>query len=109
MFSRPTNYSVQRDVSDENGIGAFTGKRQTFGWQATTEVNSALTLVYGADTMLEKAAYSNLPGGIADTRISGAFAQALWASNDQLDISATARLDHNSTFGSFATGRVALS
>lgn len=103
-----TVYHVGRNVSDENGVGSFEGNRQTFGWQATTEVNEALTLVYGLDTMLEEAKYSNLPGGVADTRISGIFAQALWAVNGQLDISATARLDHNSTFGSFETGRVAL-
>lgn len=103
-----TSYRVRRDVSDENGVGTFTGNRQTFGWQATTEVNEALTLVYGADTMQEKATYTSLTGGKADTRISGAFGQALWAVNGQLDISATARIDHNSTFGSFETGRLAL-
>lgn len=103
-----TSYAIGRDFSDENGIGKFDGQRTTFSWQATTELNDALTLVYGADTMLEKARYSNLPGGLADTRISGAFAQALWAANSQLDVSATARIDRNSTFGSFATGRLAL-
>lgn len=103
-----TRYAIGRDISDENGIGSFDGQRTTFSWQATTEINDALSLVYGADTMLEKAEYSNLPGGVADTRISGAFAQALWAVNGQLDISATARVDHNSTFGSFPTGRVAM-
>ena len=103
-----TSYSIGRDISDENGIGKFDGQRTTFSWQATTDLNDALTLVYGADTMLEKARYSNLPGGVADTRISGAFAQALWAANSQLDVSATARIDRNSTFGSFATGRLAL-
>ena len=103
-----THYRIGRDVTDWSGLSTFDGRRTTFGWQATTEVNEALTLVYGADTMLEKGAYSNLPAGTAETRISGAFAQALWAVNGQLDISATARVDHNSDFGSFETGRVAL-
>jgi vitamin B12 transporter len=103
-----TSYAIGRDISDENGIGQFDGQRTTFSWQATTELNDALILVYGADTMLENANYSNLPGGIADTRISGAFSQALWAANSQMDISATARIDRNSTFGSFPNGRLAL-
>lgn len=104
-----THYRIDRDVSDWRGLSSFSGQRTTFGWQATTELNQGLTLVYGADTMLEKATYTNLPAGQAETRISGAFGQALWAVNDQLDISATARVDHNSTFGNFNTGRLALS
>ena len=104
-----TNYQVGREITDDNGFNTFDGSRLTFGWQATTEISDALTLVYGADTMLEEAEYSQLPGGIADTRLSGAFAQALWAVNGQLDISATARIDNNSSFGNFETARVALS
>ena len=97
------------DVAYGNFLSTFDGSRSTFGWQATTELSEAVTLVYGADTMLETAQYSNLPVGIADTRLSGAFAQALWAMNAQFDVSATARVDRNSDFGSFETGRLALS
>jgi vitamin B12 transporter len=103
-----TSYAIGRDISDENGIGKFDGQRTTFSWQATTELNKVLTLVYGMDTMQEKAKYSNLPGGVADTRISGAFAQALWAVNGRLDVSATARMDDHSSFGNFETGRLSV-
>jgi vitamin B12 transporter len=103
-----TRYQVGREVSDENGFNTFDGSRTTVSWQATTDLSDALTLVYGADTMLEEAEYSPLPSGIADTRISGAFGQALWAVNGQLDVSATARLDNNSSFGTFETGRVSV-
>jgi vitamin B12 transporter len=103
-----THYRIGRDVTDWSGLSSFDGSRTTLGWQATTELGDAFSLVYGADTMLEQGTYSNLPAGSADTRISGAFAQALWAVNSQLDLSATARVDHNSTFGAFNTGRVAL-
>lgn len=103
-----TQYRIGRDVNDWSGLSSFDGRRTTLGWQATTEFSEALSLVYGADTMLEQGTYSNLPAGSAETRISGAFAQALWAVNDRLDVSATARIDHNSTFGAFETGRVAL-
>jgi vitamin B12 transporter len=103
-----TRYVVAREITDDNGFNTFDGSRTTFGWQGTTDLSEALTLVYGADTMLEEAQYSRLPGGIGDTRISGAFVQALWAVNGQLDISATLRADNHSTFGNFETGRLSL-
>ncbi|TGD43854.1 TonB-dependent receptor [Pseudotabrizicola sediminis] len=103
-----TRYQIGRDVSDENGVGQFKVSRTTASWQATTGFDDTPSLVYGADTMLEKAEFTNLPEDIADIRLSGAFAQALWAVNSQIDISATARMDYNFTFGNFATGRVAL-
>jgi vitamin B12 transporter len=104
-----THYQVGREITDGSGFNTFDGSRTTFGWQATTEVSDAVTLVYGADTMLEEARYSRLPGGLADTRISGAFGQVLWAVNGQLDIAATARMDRNSGYGDFETGRVSVS
>ncbi|WP_430464425.1 TonB-dependent receptor plug domain-containing protein [Tabrizicola sp.] len=103
-----TRYQVGREITDDNGFNTFDGTRTTFGWQATTELAESLTLVYGADTMLEEAEYSRLTGGIADTRISGAFGQALWAVNGQLDVSATVRMDNHSTFGNFETGRLSM-
>jgi vitamin B12 transporter len=103
-----TRYQVGREISDENGFNTFDGSRTTVSWQGTTELSDAMKLVYGADTMLEEAEYSQLPSGIADTRISGAFGQALWAVNGQLDVSATGRVDHNSSFGTFETGRVSV-
>jgi vitamin B12 transporter len=89
-------------------FSAFEGERLSFGWQATTDLGEALTLVYGADWSREKGRYSNLPQGVADTSIYGAFAQAIWAATPALDISATLRTDRNSGFGSFPTGRLAL-
>jgi vitamin B12 transporter len=104
-----TGYTIGRDVTYGNYLETFDGSRSTFGWQATTELSEDVTLVYGAETMLETAQYSNLPVGIAETRLSGAFAQALWALNGQFDVSATARVDSDSDFGSFETGRLAVS
>lgn len=103
-----TSYAISRDYDDEAGASAYDGNRLTLSWQATTTLSEAFTLVYGADTMQEKANYSHLPGGVADTTLSGAFVQGLWAVNAQTDLSATARVDHNSIFGSFPTGRLAL-
>lgn len=103
-----TSYQVGREITDDNGFNTFDGSRTTVSWQATTEFSDALSLVYGADTMLEEAEYSQLTGGIADTRISGAFGQALWAVNGQLDVSATVRVDRHSSFGNFETGRLSV-
>lgn len=103
-----TRYQVGREIIDDNGFNTFDGSRTTASWQATTEFSEALTMVHGADTMLEEAEYSQLTGGIADTRISGAFGQALWAVNGQLDVSATMRVDRHSSFGNFETGRLSV-
>lgn len=111
-----TGYRVSRDYDQEDtfdlgterDVSGFDGRRLTFGWQATTEVSPALQLVYGLDTINEKARYTNLPAGRAETTISGGFAQALYAVTPNLDVSATLRGDDHSTFGQFNTGRLAL-
>lgn len=99
---------VERSYTQTGSTDAFGGKRLSFGWQGTTELSDALTLVYGADWSEETADYSNLPAGTASTTIYGAFAQAVWAPSENFDISATLRTDRNSGFGSFPTGRLAL-
>ncbi len=103
-----THFRVGRDYDQEGDLSGFDGSRLTFGWQATTEVSADLQLVYGLDTMTEKARYTNLPAGVADTTISGGFVQALWAATPDVDIAATLRRDDHSSFGGFTTGRLAL-
>ncbi len=103
-----TAYDVSRDLNETGTFSSFSGKRLGVGWQGTTTVSDALTLVYGADTMEETGTYANLPGGQAETRISGAFAQGIWAPTDSFDVSATLRVDENSSFGTFPTGRLAV-
>lgn len=103
-----TQYRVARVMNEAGAISRFTGQRTGASWTATTELSDRLTFVYGAETMLERARYTALPAGTARTRISGAFAQALWRPSDRLDVSASLRRDHNSTFGGFTTGRLAL-
>ncbi len=98
---------VDRSYDEAGDRSSFGGKRLSFGWQGTTEVSSALTLVYGADWSKETADYTNLPGGEADTTIYGAFAQAVWAPSESFDLSATVRMDHSGGFGDFPTGRIA--
>ncbi|MDO8884705.1 TonB-dependent siderophore receptor [Pseudotabrizicola sp.] len=111
-----TSFRIGRDYDEPDGpdadtdrdFASYDGSRLTFGWQATTEVSPALQLVYGADTMREKARYDTLGGGTADTTISGAFGQALWSATPDVDVSATVRVDSHSSFGTFDTGRLAV-
>ncbi len=102
-------FDIDRAYTEpEVGVSTYAGNRLTFGWQATTHLSDPLTLVYGLDWSRERAEYSFLPGGVADTTIAGAFAQVLWSPSEALDIAATVRVDRNSAFGTFPTGRLAL-
>ncbi|MDO9527128.1 MAG: TonB-dependent receptor, partial [Gemmobacter sp.] len=103
---------TQYDITRENfsagvSTGDFTGARVGFGYQGATRLSSEVTLVYGADTMREKAVTAAAPGG-KSTRISGVFVQGLWAPRDDLDLSVSARRDHNSGYGNFNSGRIAM-
>lgn len=103
-----TRYQVKRRNFQPRGTPAdrFRGERTTFGYIGTTDMAANLTLSYGADTEEEDATGGgNAP---ASTRTSGAFAQALWAPTNDLDVSANIRVDENSDFGTFWSGRVAV-
>ncbi len=102
-----SGYRVDRETTDEAGVSDFRGQRLGFAWQAITEVSPALRLVYGLDAAEERARYDALPSGEETTRIAGAFAQVLWEASDRLDISASARFDHYSSFGGFTSARLA--
>lgn len=103
-----TRYDLGRRYDDEVSPGTYDATRTTIGWTATTDVSEGFKLVYGADWMREEARYSNLTSGNADTRQYGAFAQALWAPRDDLDLAATLRRDEHSAYGGFTSGRLAL-
>ncbi|MCC5999502.1 MAG: TonB-dependent receptor [Pararhodobacter sp.] len=102
--------SGYRITRDQFANGAFTngfqGRRITLAYQGVADLTPGVTLVWGADTQHEEARAGSLPGGSERTRTTGAFLQALWAPTDSLDIGATGRVDHNSAFGSFVTGRL---
>ena len=103
-------YDVKRDVVDVvEGNSTFKGDRLSLGWNATTTVSDAFTLVYGLDVMEEGAEYNRLPGGTRDTRTIGGYAQVLWSPTADFDASATLRMDDHSEFGAFTTGRLAAS
>jgi len=88
--------------------GRFEGTRFGLAYRGETEFSPAFTLQYGADLSQETAFGRTIPAGTSST-VTGAYLQALWAPTAQLDISASARVDSNSTFGTFPTGRLAVS
>ena len=103
-----TRYDVtRRNFAAGVAAGDFDGTRTGVSYQGTTKLSSAFTLVYGADSMTEKAVTAAQPGG-RSTRISGAFVQGLWAPRDDLNLSASLRHDRNSAYGNFNSGRIAL-
>ncbi|GAB1364425.1 TonB-dependent receptor [Rhodobacter sp.] len=103
-----TAYDIKRTYTEPSDVNSYKGKRLTLGWQGVTTVSDQLSLVYGLDWSRETAEYTNLPAGDADTTIYGAFGQVIWSPTDSFDLSATLRTDHDSSFGSFPTGRIAL-
>lgn len=101
-----TRYRISRDIRD-SWPSQFEGRRTGLSYQGTTAINPAFTLVYGADTSKEEASYSIMPRGTS-SRISGVYVQGIYQPRDDLDISVTARQDHNSTFGNHTSGRLAV-
>lgn len=109
-----TAYRLRRINDEENvttggrDINRFRGTRLGLAYQGTTEISPDFTVVYGADIEQERARYDSLSGGSRSTGFAGVYAQALWAPGEDLDVSATARFDDNSDFGSALTGRLAV-
>ncbi len=103
-----TAYVIGRAFNQAGAVNRFDASRIGLAWRANTEIGPAFALVYGADFAEERAYYPNLPRGSATGGTTGGFVQALWAPTDRVDVSAAARVDMNSTFGTFATGRLAV-
>ncbi|MCC6008295.1 MAG: TonB-dependent receptor [Rhodobacteraceae bacterium] len=83
------------------GPSSFAGEVQGLSYVGMLPVNAQLRLVFGADSTLERS-------GPRKARIAGLHAQAIVTPSDRLDITATARRDVHSDFGSANTGRLAV-
>jgi vitamin B12 transporter len=86
----------------------FAATRLAARYVGTSFVAPDLTISYGADVTWEKAWAPSIAGG-ADSTVGGVFIEGLWSPTDRLDVSGNLRVDENSDFGRFKTGRVALS
>lgn len=105
-------YDVRRDFTQTDGANGYQSRRLALGWQATTEASTDLSFVYGLDWSEDEAryrgGYGTLPEDKKSTRIAGVFGQVLWSPVEGLDIATTLRVDDDSHFGRFSTGRLAL-
>ena len=103
-----TGYDVLRNEFNAGAPdGTFEGRRLGLGYLGSYELNPGLTLMWGADSTREIATVQGV--GPNETRIDGAFVQGLWAPAPGLDLSGTLRMDRNSGFGSFWSGRLTAS
>ena len=100
-------YRIKRRNIDDTPRTA-TGERLRLDWLGSSPLGPDVTLVYGADWQEERAEYPNLPAGSERTRVAGAFVHGLWAPRDDLDLALVGRVDRNSDFGSFTTGRASV-
>ena len=102
-----SQYRIRRslDIPAFGLLLPFEGTRTRLDWLGSTPVSPELTLVYGADITRER---SEIGGQTPRTDVYGAFVQGLWAPRQDLDVSVTGRLDRNSDFGTFATGRASV-
>jgi len=101
-----SGFVIRRNV-EELGVqkGQFDGRRFGLEYSGLSQINPQLGLGWGGELSQETVKSRSIPDG-RTTRNLGAFAQVLWAPTDTIDISATARADHHSSFGTFYTGRL---
>ena len=88
---------------------SFEGERVAASYVATTEALANQRLSFGIDWREETARYVNLGAGTATTRTTGGFIENIWSPQENLDISASLRVDDSSSFGQETTGRIAFS
>lgn len=99
-------YRIERRFIEAFSDNSYVGERVRLDWVGRTPLG-AFDLVYGGDLERESYDQSGTFGGFSSsTRIAGAFAQALFAPAEGVDLGATARIDRHSDFGTFPTFRL---
>jgi len=102
-----SHYNITRHFV-EGGLpaGWYEGDRTGLAYQGSAAIHDGLTLVWGADTTQDRGEFEASLAGRERMRTSGAFGQALWSPFSGLDLSATARVDRSSDYGTFTSGRI---
>ena len=99
------SWTGDRQVDD------FRGRRTGASYIGSSPLGEAFTLNYGLDYEREQAAIDRNSGTTTELTVRerrwGAFAEALYAPTEGLDLSAIVRHDRHSVFGGRTTGRVA--
>ena len=92
-------------TSSSNGIDTpFDGERKRVDYVGSYTASTQLTLTFGADWEEESFDSGTDTGSVETT---GLFGELLYAATDDLDLSASLRMDDHSTFGNHVTGRLA--
>ena len=101
-------YRIAREFEIPRGNPGFapTGTRLRLDWLGSSAVSPEFTLVYGADASRERVQRANQSDPTTD--LVGGFVQGLWAPRADLDVSVSGRVDRNSDFGTFNSGRASV-
>lgn len=91
-------------VRSDYGLYALTGTRQKLTYQGAVSLGAKSRLVFGADTARET--YTDNYGTAIARHIAGVFTELSYSPTDKLDLTASLRDDHQSTFGNAVTGRL---
>ncbi|AUH63962.1 TonB-dependent receptor plug domain-containing protein [Paracoccus zhejiangensis] len=83
----------------------FEGERTELEYKGSVDLNPQVVLAWGAAHSREEFQGDSTDAGYIT---NSAFAEARYTPNDRLDLALSLRHDHNSQFGSEATGRLAL-
>lgn len=112
-----SKYTIDRTVIDNGESDPFQGSRSRVDYKGVWNVNSGLTVSFGADSTKEtfkstELDYATWPptrrSTSEETRVNGVFVEALYAPTEQLDLSLSLRQDDHSEFGGFTSARAAL-
>lgn len=100
-----TKFEITRDYF-ANGIFQYggEGERRTMSYRGSWSPSEAYTLSFGLDRKEE-----DMTGAANDATINGAFIEALWSPNADLDLALSLRRDDHSAFGVFNSGRASAS
>ena len=105
-----TVFEIERNLTGTNAFGPFNftykGERRRVGYQGAVDL-SVGQLVVGAESVKES--YDNFGSGAAgyESRVNSIFGELNFSQAKDVDVTATARLDDHSQFGTYATGRLA--
>ncbi|MDJ1006889.1 MAG: TonB-dependent receptor [Paracoccaceae bacterium] len=100
-------YQIDR-LSTSNGFdfGAL-GNRVLVTNVTSFSASQTVDVSLGLDYLYESSRSTSLPGDFETTSTAGGFVETVYAPTERLDLIGTVRFDSHSTFGEFATGRLA--
>ena len=106
-----TFFNTDRTTDDDQGVIDWQGRRIGASYVGSSPLGDMVTLNYGLDYERESGRQQDADEDEPTFNVTesrwGAYAEALYAPSDALDLSAIVRHDRHSNFGGRTTGRVA--